>query len=54
MLTEGVATIFANMNLEFLKNYAGIVMPERHGVPDIVHIDKDLIFSGDTFDILRY
>ena len=53
-LTEKVADTFAKMNLNFLRDNAGIVMEERTtGVPEILPIDPSLIRNGDTFDIMR-
>ncbi len=52
-LTEGVLPYFAELNLEFLKNYAGIVMPERNNPPEILQIDTSLVQNGDTFNIMR-
>ena len=53
-LTEGVGDKFAEANLNFLKDYAGIEMPKRpEGVPEILPVDKNLIQNGDTFDIMR-
>ncbi len=53
-LSEGVLETFANLNLEFLENYVGIVMPERTNVPEVMPLDLDTIESGDTFHIMRY
>ena len=53
-LTEGVMKTFAEANLNFLRDYAGIEMPKRsEGVPEILPIDKNLVQNGDTFDIMR-
>jgi len=52
-LTEGVSDFFAELNLEFLKNYAGIEMHERTNAPEIMPIDINLIENGDTFNIMR-
>ena len=53
-LTEGVGETFAQANLNFLKDNAGIEMPRRpEGVPEILPIDKNLVQNGDTFDIMR-
>ena len=53
-LTTGVGAVFAQANLDFLRDNAGIIMDLRpEGVPEILPIDKDLIKSGDTFDIMR-
>ena len=52
-LTEGVMGTFAKLNLEFLENYAGIVMPERENAPEVMPIDQSLVRNGDMFLILR-
>ena len=52
-LTEGVMGVFASLNLEFLENYAGIVMPERPNPPEIMPIDKNDVMNGDMFHIMR-
>lgn len=52
-LTRGVLPYFAELNLEFLKNYAGIEMAERNNPPEILQIDTNLVQNGDTFNIMR-
>ena len=53
-LTEKVANIFAQMNLNFLRDNVGIVMePRDSNTPEILPIDQNLIMNGDTFDIMR-
>ena len=45
---------FAEANLNFLRDYAGIEMPKRsEDVPEILPIDTSLVKNGDTFDIMR-
>lgn len=44
---------FAKLNLEFLENYAGIVMPERENAPEVMPIDQSLVRNGDMFHIMR-
>jgi len=52
-LSEGVLGTFARLNLEFLENYVGIVMPERQNAPEIMPIDKNDVMNGDMFHIMR-
>ena len=50
--TQGVGSVFADMNREFLSAYAGINMEQRDG-PEVLNIDQELIGNGDTFNIMR-
>ena len=54
ILTEPVQDLFAKPNLNFLRDNAGIEMPERpEGYPEIMPVDKNLFMNGDTVDIMR-
>jgi hypothetical protein len=53
-LTEGVGDMFAEANLNFLRDNVGIIMePRPEGVPEVLPIQASLIQNGDTFDIMR-
>ena len=53
-LTENVGQNFAEANLNFLRDNAGIEMAKRpENVPEILPIDINLVENGDTFDIMR-
>ena len=53
-LTEKVTDIFAQMNIDFLRDNAGIIMePRDSSTPEILPINQSLIMNGDTFDIMR-
>jgi len=53
-LIQGVPSGAETANLNFLRDNAGIVMhPRTWGVPEILPLDKKLVRSGDTIDILR-
>ncbi len=54
LLTEDVQDYFAELNLDFLRDNAGIVMERRDaGTPEIMPVDKSLFKNGDTIDIMR-
>ena len=53
-LTQAVPDIVAEANLDFLRDNVGIVMGKRpEGAPEVMPLDKTLIRSGDTIDIMR-
>jgi len=51
-LTQGVTTMFADLNREFLSAFVGIEMEERVA-PEVLTVPPEMIKNGDTFNILR-